>query len=661
VSSRSRLPLSIAPDPHADDDLVQEPPHDIEAEQAVLGAVMLAPTTLAELRPLVDESVFYRSLHAQIWRAITSLADRGAAYDAIAASGVLRKSLRALGDASYLHTLIAAVTTTVNAGYHARRLCELAYARRVIETGTRLVQLGQQAPDLDDTEDLRTRVAAACATITAPDVRGWPEPSPLSAAGELPAFPLWALPGWLGDYCAALAEVTQTPPDLAGCLALAVLSVAAAGHVWVQAPTWTEPANIFTVVVLPPGSRKSEVFAHMTAPIRTAESCLAERAQPAIIEARLARRMAEAEAERTAAKAAAVADPLQQAAALAEASAAALTLERITVPAEPVLFTVDSSVEKLASLLAEQGGRFAVLGPEGKIFSIMGGRYSKTPDLQVFLSGHAGEEMRIDRIGRPSERIEAATLTLGVCIQPGVLARLGDTPEFREQGLLGRILYALPDSMLGHRKENPAPIPIPIQQTYTANVSTLVLSLHELIAERERPRHTLRFTPDAREEITRLLAQTEPRFRPGGDLHHMTDWGGKLVGATVRIAGLLHLATHLKDGRGRPITGDTFAAACQIGDYFTHHAQAAYYAIGADPAVADARALLDWARRTATTRFTAREVLSSVRRFKTVADVEPALRLLESHGWLRRLPRATPTGRGRPAAPTYELHPEIVA
>ncbi len=621
---------------------------------------MLAPHMLAELRPLVDESVFYRPAHARIWRTIIGLADRAAPCDPIAVSGALGKNIGAVGGGAYLHTLTAAVITTANASYHARGLREMAYARRVIETGTRLIQLGQHAPDLDDTEDLRTRVTATCAGITTPDVRGWPEPTPLSATGELAAFPLWALPGWLGDYCAALAEVTQTPPDLSGCLALATLSVAAAGHIWVQAPAWIEPTNVFTVIVLPPGSRKSEVFAQMTAPIRTAESQLVERVQPTIVEAQLARRIAEAEAEKTA-TAAAAADPLQNADALAKASAAALALEKITVPSEPTLFTVDTSVEKLASRLAQQGGRFAVLGPEGKIFSVLAGRYSKTPDLQAFLSGHAGEEMRIDRIGRASERIEAATLTLRVCVQPGVLARLGNTPEFREQGLLGRILYALPDSLLGRRKANPAPIPTPVQQAYTAHMTTLLLSPHDFdhgTADQERPRHTLTFTPDAQETITRLLAQTEPRFLPGGDLHHMTDWGAKLVGATVRIAALLHLAAHLKDGWCRPITADTFAAACQIGDYFTHHAQAAYDAIGADPAIADARALLDWASRTATSRFTGREVLTKLRRFKTMADLEPGLRVLETHGWIRRLPTATPSGRGRPAALAYELHPQ---
>jgi replicative DNA helicase len=265
---------------------------------------------------------------------------------------------------------------------------------------------------------------------------------PLSAAPEVPAFPLWALPDWLGEYAACLAEVTQTPADLAGCLALAVLAVAAAGKVWVQAPTWTEPACLYVVVVLPPGNRKSEVFRAMTAPLRAVERTLIEGARPRIAEAVIRRKLAEAEADKTARPAetaAASLDSDKKTAALIDATQARMDLDGAAIPAEPCLFADDTTIERLGSRLAEQGGRFAVLSPEGEIFSIAAGRYSGTPNLGILKSAHAGEPIRIDRIGRPPEHIDAATLTLGICTQPGVLNRLGDTPEFREQGLLARL------------------------------------------------------------------------------------------------------------------------------------------------------------------------------------------------------------------------------
>ncbi len=504
--------------------------------------------------------------------------------------------------------------------------------------------------------NLRGTVIAELTAITTPDTHGWPEPTPLTAtATGLPGFPLWTFPDWLGEYAASLAEATQTPADLAGCLALAVLAVAAGGKVWIQAPAWREPANLFTVVVLPPGNRKSEVYRAMCAPIKAAEQTLITEAEPAIAEALITRRIAEAYADKTAktAENATILDPTQRALALVEATEAKLALDAAVVPARPRLYSDDATVEVLTSLLCEQGGRMAVLSPEGEVFSIAAGRYSGAPNFAVLKKGHAGEEMRVDRMGRDSEHIDNATVTLGICTQPGVLAELGDTPQFRDQGLLGRLLFAVPDSLLGHRKNQPDPMPADQETAYQTTTKALVLSLARLTEPA-----TLTFTAEASEAITQLLADTEPRFRPDGDLAHMTDWGGKLVGATVRIAGLLHLAKHLRDGWNQPITANTFADARDIGEYFTAHAKAAYDAIGADPATANAKAVLDWTRNTTRTRFAARDAQPPLRaRFKKITDLDPALRVLETHGWIRRLPSPLRTGRGRPAAPTYEVHP----
>ncbi len=56
-------------------------PHNITAEQAVLGAAMLSPAALAEARAVLDGGEFYRPAHQVIWQAITALADRGDPHD----------------------------------------------------------------------------------------------------------------------------------------------------------------------------------------------------------------------------------------------------------------------------------------------------------------------------------------------------------------------------------------------------------------------------------------------------------------------------------------------------------------------------------------------------------------------------------------------------
>ena len=82
--------------------------------------------------------------------------------------------------------------------------------------------------------------------------------------------------------------------------------------------------------------------------------------------------------------------------------------------------------------------------------------------------------------------------------------------------------------------------------------------------------------------------------------------------------------------------------------------------IGADPAVNHARTILDWARRTRAPRFTARDLMRGPLkggRVRKVTDLEPALRVLETHGWARQIPGRTT--RGRPTAPAYEVHPDL--
>lgn len=649
----SKPPLRLV-----DDDRHQGPgrplPHDIDAEQQVLGAMMLSARAVAEVRELLDGTEFYRPAHQTIWQAICSLADHGAPCEPTAVAAELGpRDLSKVGGGPYLHTLIQNTVSSTQAGYYAHRLADLAYARAVATTGIRLTQLGHQAAD--DTADLRGAVAAAVQEITAADARGWPTPTPLEAARSLPAFPIPMLPDWIAEYAARLAEQTQTPNDLAGCLALAVLAVAAGGKVWVQARGWREPTNIFTVIALGPGNRKSEVFAAMTAPIRTAEAALREQAQPLITDIALQRRVTEADMDKAEKAAINAIDVIVREQHLADARIAAERLEELQIPPEPRLFSDDATPEVLTSLLAQQSGRMAVLSPEGEIFSIAAGRYSGAPNFAVLKHGHAGEGMRIDRVGRPSEIIESAHVTLGVCTQPDVLAGLADTPQFRGQGLLGRILYSVPASLLGYREAAPELIPADVAQTYTATLTNLITRLHALTEP-----IALSFTETATDAVRELLRDTEPRYRPGNDLAHMPDWGGKFPGAVVRIAGLLHLAHHHHGTWHKPITADTFAAARHIGDYFLAHAQAAYDLIGAGPDLADARALRDWLIRTGVRRFTARDAVQALRpRFRKVADLDPGLRVLESHGWIRRLP-APPRGRGagRSPAVVYEAHPE---
>jgi replicative DNA helicase len=141
---------------------------------------------------------------------------------------------------------------------------------------------------------------------------------------------------------------------------------------------------------------------------------------------------------------------------------------------------------------------------------------------------------------------------------------------------------------------------------------------------------------------------------PVGGLAHLAGWAAKLAGATCRLAGLLHLAGHLRDGWARPIAADTFAGAARLAGYLVEHARAVFDLMGADSRVDDARWLLDWITRTGQVPFTRRDAHAAAPRgrFPKATSLDPALSLLEEHGYLRRVD-ADPSGPkgGRPPSP----------
>jgi replicative DNA helicase len=310
--------------------------------------------------------------------------------------------------------------------------------------------------------------------------------------------------------------------------------------------------------------------------------------------------------------------------------------------------------------LAARDARLAVLSAEGDVFATLTGtRYSAAPNLGVFLKGHAGDKLQVDRKGRESESIDRPALTLGVTTQPGTLQGLAAQPGFRDRGVLARILYSLPVNTVGTRNNQAHSVPEPVETTYRDALRTLVL----LLADHDTP-HTLDLTPDARQILLDFQDWIEPRLHPQtGQLAPITDWASKLAGAVVRVAALLHLAHTFTTGYARPITADTMRAAERVGRYYLDHALAVYDLMGrSHPDLDDARELLTWITKHGHPTFTRRDALRALQgrtRFTTAADLDPALNVLTDHGHIRLKTSDGKPGRGRPSA-TYEVHPAVL-
>ncbi|MFB4316387.1 replicative DNA helicase [Actinomadura sp. 21ATH] len=132
------------------------PPHDIAAEQGVIGGMLLSQDAIAEVIEVVSTHDFYRPAHQIIYDAILDLYGRGDPADAVTISGELTKrgEIGRIGGAPYLHTLISSVPTAANAGYYAKIVRERSVLRKLVETGTRIVQMGYAADGADADEVL---------------------------------------------------------------------------------------------------------------------------------------------------------------------------------------------------------------------------------------------------------------------------------------------------------------------------------------------------------------------------------------------------------------------------------------------------------------------------------------------------------------------------
>ena len=142
------------------------PPNDIAAEQCVLGGMLLSKDAISDVLDVIKGPDYYRPAHQIIHEVILDLYGRGEPADPVTVSAELtrRGDIGRMGGAPYLHTLIASVPTAANAGYYARIVRERAILRRLVEVGTRIVQLGYSGDG--DADELVDRAEAEVYGVT---------------------------------------------------------------------------------------------------------------------------------------------------------------------------------------------------------------------------------------------------------------------------------------------------------------------------------------------------------------------------------------------------------------------------------------------------------------------------------------------------------------
>ncbi len=134
----------------------RQAPQDLTAEMCVLGGMLLSKDAIADVVEMLRAADFYKPAHSDVYDVILDLYGKGEPADPVTVGSELgkRELLGRVGGLAYLHTLMSSVPTAANASYYARIVAEKAVLRRLVEAGTRIVQLGYSpSADVDDVVD----------------------------------------------------------------------------------------------------------------------------------------------------------------------------------------------------------------------------------------------------------------------------------------------------------------------------------------------------------------------------------------------------------------------------------------------------------------------------------------------------------------------------
>ena len=489
----------------------------------------------------------------------------------------------------------------------------------------------------------------------------WPEPVWFDEA-PVPMFDTARIPQQIGEFCNAVGEELQVPPELCFCMDMPALATVLQRQFVVTdyVGSHTEPLCLFFMCPMEPGNRKSAVVSKCIAPLREWERKMEKEMQPVIQQATIKRRLIEKRISALENKQAKTDD--RQEIEEIERQINELEEDKPDIPKSPRLLVQNITPEALGMRLRENGGCLGLLADEGGVFDIFAGQYNGgVPNLDLLLKAHDGTFFSCDRVGRDNDTVDRPMLSIGISPQPITLSDRKAAKAFRARGLDGRFLYVLPKSPVGHRK-------------YRTNVnSEEAVRKHNELFKRllpsscenwsETPQlQALKLSREADIIYEEVFYKIEEELNPGGDFENMKDWATKLHGRILRIAGVFH-AVQYENPASLEISEATMKMATYTGLFLVAHARSAYGVMQEDEGIERAKYVLEWIRRKELRKFTFRECQQDLHSrviFKDSAAIESALEILIERDLVRKMPVQATSGPGRTPKPEFAVNPHVL-
>lgn len=453
---------------------------------------------------------------------------------------------------------------------------------------------------------------------------------------DLPKFNLEVFPKPLKDFIVSVSNFTQTPTDLAAICLIGMLSISLQNKFKVEpVQGWSESLNTYSTVLLGPSNRKSAVFNLLMEPALKYQQELEMQYNKQMKENELQISILEKQIEKL--KTEYVKTKKEEFLNEAkELNNKKIELSSITKKT----FILDNvTEEKLISTLFENDEKVGIFSSEGDLFE----RFKSSVRMDshktdVYLKAYSGDALRVDRITRSTEVLYAPALTVCISAQPTVIEEM--PKKIIDRGLIPRFLIAVPNDTLGQRDIFNAP---DLDQTLKRKYDEFIRNLLEFECDET-------ITLKLSEEAFQLLKQQEYEIEQlflKDQLYHeeLRGWGGKLLGNLLRIAGLIHVATHAQNSTDlneipTQIDKATLQCVFALKEYFDKHIQKAFGIMRNSVTYEDARYLLEKVLKSAAKNeaFTIEKQLiwqNTKKKFILGAKLDEALSILQDRGYIK--------------------------
>lgn len=439
---------------------------------------------------------------------------------------------------------------------------------------------------------------------------------PLTTTTPPLEFPLKALPDSIREYADYVAKTVQVHPDMPAALSLSTLAACAQGKTRIGiTPEWCEELNLYISVVAEPGERKSAVFSALTQPINKyvddynlahAKEICAYRNKLAKLEAQKNALIAN-NADDT------KIDKIQS----------EISKLKENPKNEMRLITTDCTAEAVASIMALNNDKIALLYDEG-MFDVMGGLYNNgKANINIYLSSYDGYPISIDRKNSGSIKLNRPLITFGICCQPSVITDFVEDKRFIGKGLTQRFLYCQPPSLCGKRTLSTSAADSSVKENYCTIINKL-LDLPD-------SNNILTLSPAAFETFVKYYDEIEYKIGQQGKYSINRTFLSKLPGKTARICGLIHLCEH---SISEPVGVQTVENAIQIARYFDNQNEIIFN-ISSDLTVAEYTAdrIIANARKDSCTSYRSRDIKRFCQKYSG-KEIDEALIILEEHKYI---------------------------